>query len=483
MGTLRLGSSVVVPSVTVNTSTPPVIQSLSVTPSTSSQTITAPSGVDGYSPISVSAVDNTIDSNITANNIKSGVTILGVTGTYEGSGGTLITKTITENGVYNASSDNADGYSQVTVNVSGGRKLPVGYTELEYITTIGDVYIDTGIKLANTDIVEVEFKNNNGTSASYGALYGIYATGESSAFYANGTYYGYDSTNTQVNTNVAVDGNWHKVVHDFVNGTLTLDNTVTAFTPFTFTNTVNCGLCARYSNRYGYFWRGSVKRFTVTRGSSAICDLIPAIRKSDDAVGMYDIVRNQFFSKLNSGAFSAGPEIDYGYVELPSYTIDENGVAKRIHSTLTGNEFTDISTIDTNAMQYAFFDSYLSGSVSFNNLLSVYDYGLYSTFKNTNVTAASFPYLSYIMDNGFEQAFENCSSLDYLDMANLSMVSNYGLYRAFAGTALTTVYFTNLSGLGNYALMETFNYCSSLTDIYFNSLTTSSFDGMTNQFQ
>ena len=37
-----------------------------------------------------------------------------------GGGSTLITKTITENGTYNAASDNADGYSQVTVNVSGG---------------------------------------------------------------------------------------------------------------------------------------------------------------------------------------------------------------------------------------------------------------------------------------------------------------------------------------------------------------------------
>lgn len=32
----------------------------------------------------------------------------------------LITKSITENGNYNASSDNADGYSSVSVNVSGG---------------------------------------------------------------------------------------------------------------------------------------------------------------------------------------------------------------------------------------------------------------------------------------------------------------------------------------------------------------------------
>lgn len=37
-----------------------------------------------------------------------------------GSASTLITKNITQNGTYNASDDNADGYSSVTVGVSGG---------------------------------------------------------------------------------------------------------------------------------------------------------------------------------------------------------------------------------------------------------------------------------------------------------------------------------------------------------------------------
>lgn len=58
----------------------PVIDELNVTPSTSTQVITAPTGTDGYSPVNVSAVDASIDANITAGNIKSGVTILGVTG-------------------------------------------------------------------------------------------------------------------------------------------------------------------------------------------------------------------------------------------------------------------------------------------------------------------------------------------------------------------------------------------------------------------
>lgn len=59
-----------------------VIDSLSITPSTSAQTFTASGGVNGYSPVNVSAVTASIDANIQAGNIKNGVTILGVTGTY-----------------------------------------------------------------------------------------------------------------------------------------------------------------------------------------------------------------------------------------------------------------------------------------------------------------------------------------------------------------------------------------------------------------
>lgn len=143
---------------TITGGSSPVITSLSVTPTTSSQTITAPQGTDGYSPINVSAVTSSIDANITAGNIKDGVSILGVTGNYTGTTPTLTTKTITQNGTYNASSDNADGYSSVTVNVSGGSGSdPIGdifkgdvdangnYIMPYNLTWTGDVYFN-GIK-------------------------------------------------------------------------------------------------------------------------------------------------------------------------------------------------------------------------------------------------------------------------------------------------------------------------------------------------
>lgn len=62
-------------------------QKKSVTPTRTLQKATPDSGYTGMDEVTVYGVTSSIDSNITAGNIKSGVNILGVTGTYGGSGG------------------------------------------------------------------------------------------------------------------------------------------------------------------------------------------------------------------------------------------------------------------------------------------------------------------------------------------------------------------------------------------------------------
>jgi len=53
---------------------------LNVVPTTTAQTIPAAPGGIGYAPVKVAAVTSSIDSNISAENIKAGVSILGVSG-------------------------------------------------------------------------------------------------------------------------------------------------------------------------------------------------------------------------------------------------------------------------------------------------------------------------------------------------------------------------------------------------------------------
>ena len=65
------------------------LQEKTATPTYLTQTITPDAGYDGLSKVTINAVDSSIDANITAENIKKDVTILGVTGTHEG-GGTVV---------------------------------------------------------------------------------------------------------------------------------------------------------------------------------------------------------------------------------------------------------------------------------------------------------------------------------------------------------------------------------------------------------
>ena len=60
----------------------PTLVTASVTPTVSAQTITPEEG-EAFNKIEVEAVTSAIDANITAENIKKDVVILGVTGSYE----------------------------------------------------------------------------------------------------------------------------------------------------------------------------------------------------------------------------------------------------------------------------------------------------------------------------------------------------------------------------------------------------------------
>lgn len=74
---------------------------------------------------------------------------------------TLITKSITENGTYNASSDNVDGYSQVTVNVptAPSGMLVMNFTNISSPFTLNGVsYGATGAVFDNTsDYIDLPF--------------------------------------------------------------------------------------------------------------------------------------------------------------------------------------------------------------------------------------------------------------------------------------------------------------------------------------
>lgn len=95
------------------------LQTLNVTPSTSQQDITPSGSVDGYDEVVVAEVTAAIDQNIQSQNIKKDVSILGVVGSYEASGGNYEAKSIepdfSSGDVVVQPSSGYDALSQVTI--------------------------------------------------------------------------------------------------------------------------------------------------------------------------------------------------------------------------------------------------------------------------------------------------------------------------------------------------------------------------------
>ena len=145
-----------------------------------------------------------------------------------------------------------------------------------------------------------------------------------------------------------------------------------------------------------------------------------------------------------------------GYSELPAYEVS-NGTASKRTKVLDGTEFEGITTIDAGAFQYAFYGKDISGYLNLSSVVT-------------------------INGNGLNQAFRGCS-ISSINVDNVEFIGSMGIYQAFMSCSITTIDFKKLSDITtSYCLRNAFQSLSSLTDVYFRALTTTSFGSQTNQF-
>ena len=62
---------------------------------------------------------------------------------------------------------------------------------------------------------------------------------------------------------------------------------------------------------YGYnsVAKGKIKTFIQKRNGEEIVNLVPCYRKSDNEIGMYDLVTKTFFTNQGTGSFMKGPDV------------------------------------------------------------------------------------------------------------------------------------------------------------------------------
>lgn len=188
-------------------------------------------------------------------------------------------------------------------------QIPNGYQICEYINNGGNAYIKTNITLDFTETIDIKYTALSFSNV-YGAVFGYYKNENSNCtrlIQNNGNsnqiilYYNVKAGGSGTITTVNSLGD-SNVVRLMSTGYIVNGNTVTK-------RTVEGDA---YNTEIKLFTMGtaaqtncSIYHFSV----SDKCNMIPCINPNG-VVGMYDTVREQFFSSANSNELIAGPVIE-----------------------------------------------------------------------------------------------------------------------------------------------------------------------------
>ena len=193
------------------------------------------------------------------------------------------------------------------VDMMAPLSLPSGYTKLAYIQSSGTQYIDTGIAPSSTLKVVTTFTVNDDGWNNYSIFGSAWSesgfmvdalSGGKIVFYSKG--YG-----QQVSANVGSPNTIECSQSEFVvNGT----------------SYQMTGTGTESTNNIFIFWvgnqaytdnRGRIKlySFQMYDNGTLARDFVPCISDSG-AIGLYDIVEEQFYSNAGTGVFTAGDVVD-----------------------------------------------------------------------------------------------------------------------------------------------------------------------------
>lgn len=207
------------------------------------------------------------------------------------------------------------------------QRLPAEYREVEYIESSGTQYIDTGISNSANDSYEIEFTPLivNNTQRYFG---GLFTAGIALGLRNDGNIM-VSSVNSWVYPNLQLTANQKiKVEYRSLDGWYLDDTKFETQTPSS-DNDNNIFVCSvdfqgtAYSpaSMKLYKYKHSDSNGTLKR------NLIPCYRVSDDEVGMYDLVTEQFFTNAGTGDFAKGadvPNFEVQKCNLNILTLDPN---------------------------------------------------------------------------------------------------------------------------------------------------------------
>lgn len=195
-------------------------------------------------------------------------------------------------------------------------KLPSGYTQVDYIESDGNQYINTGVNADSNLSVKMNFSSNYHIQQRHmGAIKndnGVYTrhhitiNGSSAVNYLI-SYSG--QTNSAQNLLSTIDDNKHYLNLDIYNKKVSVDEeTPIDLTLQPFDTELNYWLFARNSNNSTNMSFAIMQIYDCKMYYSDVLvrDFIPCYRNSDNEVGLYDLVNNVFYTNQGTGSFTYG---------------------------------------------------------------------------------------------------------------------------------------------------------------------------------
>lgn len=205
------------------------------------------------------------------------------------------------------------------MNSVKGSRLPSEYQEVEWISpTQRGAIIDTGYELTS-DYTEYEmefYKTKNESNA----LFGAERTGQqySGVPYSAGSAYGYYVGTVRNSLNFTpIINEWNKL--KYINTPTLITRTINDVTnTYAATNNsllkgVSIYIFADHDTTYGARYSCSsavrAKSFKITDDNNLVRDFIPCYRKSDNEIGMYDVINDVFYTNQGTGTFTKGADV------------------------------------------------------------------------------------------------------------------------------------------------------------------------------
>ena len=116
-------------------------------------------------------------------------------------------------------------------------------------------------------------------------------------------------------------------------------------------------------------------------------------------------------------------------------------------------------------------------SIDLSSLERVGDYGLENAFQDCGFTGElDLNSLTYVGENGIYCFIYGCSGLTSVSCNSLESVGYASLFEAFSNSGIINAYLPKLKVLNDYSLASAFHLCKKIENIYFNGLTSSSFN-------